>query len=133
MWFQLCLLLLDGVDIVDSPSQTSDFTQHNWEIYMDARVIQLYNSLHGQKIEKNIYYIYCHSGSLATVLSIKLQVIKKRPHLRCQVFLNLSQLGFLLSIFCHNCLFIKLVGQVTILIKEHGAAECPDTNSEQHE
>lgn len=34
-----------------SGQSQSDLTQHNWEIYVDARVIQPYNSLHGQKIK----------------------------------------------------------------------------------
>lgn len=72
--------------VLDAPWTTSSFTEDNWEVYMDARVVQLYNSL------------------------------------RCKIFVNPLQLGFFTSIFCHNCLFIELMGQVAIFIKEHGAS-----------
>lgn len=36
--------------------------------------------------------------------------------------MNPLQLGFFAAIFCHNCLFIELMGQVAIFIKEHRAS-----------
>lgn len=77
----------------DAPQTLSGFTDDNWEIYMDARMVQLYNSL------------------------------------RCEVFLNLLQLRFFTAVSCHNRLFVELMGQVTVFIKEQWASSCKDKRS----
>lgn len=70
MWLQLRLLILDGVDIVDSPSQTSHSTtgKSTW--------IQGWSSFIIPCMDRK-WKTHCYSGFLATVLGIKEQVINR--------------------------------------------------------
>lgn len=82
---------MDGVDTVtslesDLPRAQSNLTKNNWEIHMDAGVLQLYHSL------------------------------------RYKVLLDSLELGPFPPVLCHNCLFIELMGQVTILVNEQRAS-----------
>lgn len=50
--FQLERKLQDGLDTADSLTcLLSGFTEHDWKIYMDTGVIQLYDSLQAQKTD----------------------------------------------------------------------------------
>lgn len=59
-------------------------------------------------------------------IEVDSRVIQVNDSLRYEVFLNSFQLGFLSAILGHHSLLIKLMSQISILIKIQGTSPCED-------